>query len=85
MKYAIIAAAFAVTASSGLSAQAAPSPSDALKFEATTSGSVQKVWYDRNGYWHDGYGWRRCWHWGRWHDFDRDDFRWRRWHHRERY
>jgi hypothetical protein len=63
MKYAILAAAFAVTASFGLSAQAAPLSSSVLKLERTKPAAVQKVWWDGYRRWHerreirrDGYG-----------------------------
>jgi hypothetical protein len=52
MKYAILAAAFAVTVSFGLPAQAAPLTSSASKLEVTKAASVQKVWWDGSHRWH---------------------------------
>jgi hypothetical protein len=52
MKYAILAAAFAVTVSFGLSAHAAPISSSALKFEASRSDAVQQVGWDSRHRWH---------------------------------
>jgi hypothetical protein len=53
MKYAILAAAFAVTASFGLSAQAVPLYSSASKLEITNIDAVQKVWWDGYRRWRD--------------------------------
>ena len=53
MKYAILAAVFAATASFGLSAQAAaPMSSSGLKIEGTEARAVQKVWWDGHHRWH---------------------------------
>jgi hypothetical protein len=46
MKYGILAAAFAVMASFGLPAQAAPLSSSALNLEVTKTDAVQKVWWE---------------------------------------
>jgi hypothetical protein len=64
MKYAIIAAAFAIAAPLGISAQAEPvKGSDALKVEATKGDAVQKIWWHnrwRSHYrWGSGRRWRR--------------------------
>jgi hypothetical protein len=47
MKYAILAASFAIAASFGSSAQAAPVALGGLKLEAITGDAVQKVWHCR--------------------------------------
>jgi hypothetical protein len=61
MKYAILAASFAIAASFGSSAQAAPVALGGLKLEAITGDAVQKVWHCRrwSGGWGCGRGWRR--------------------------